>query len=373
MILELVALVFAALPAAMTVVNLAALRTPGLGAESSAVSVLIPARDEADNIESCIRAALRSVDIDSEVIVLDDGSTDGTGDIVRAMAARDPRVTCALAPPLPQGWAGKQHACHVLATLATKPNLIFVDADVRLELEGSRRLVQALDTNDLVSGVPRQRIDTLPEQLFVPMINTLILGYLPVPLMRRRRDVGLAAGCGQLIAVRAASYRRSGGHEAIRSSLHDGLKLPRLFRAAGMSTDLVDGTSLACCHMYPGGKGLIAGLLKNATEGMARPVALPIWTVLLVGGHVVPWVLLVTDAVAHNYPAALVAAFACSLTAAARILQGRRCQEPARAMLMHPIAVASLVALQWIALVRSALRRPSTWRGRSYGVGGVPL
>lgn len=371
MILELVALALAALPAAMTVINLSALRRPGQGASPCSVSVLIPARDEAENIEGCLRAALRDVDIDFEIIVLDDGSTDGTGDIVRAIAAHDKRVTYAVAPPLPQGWAGKQHACHVLATLASKPNLIFVDADVRLAPDGARRLVQALDANDLVSGVPQQKIVTVLEQLFVPMINTLILGYLPVPLMRRRRDIGLGAGCGQMIAVRAASYRRAGGHAAIRMSLHDGLKLPRLFRAADLKTDLVDGTSLASCEMYPGGKGLISGLLKNATEGMAQPIALPVWTVLLIGGHVAPWFLLVAALVAGDTAAALVSAFACALTMTARLLQGRRCREPVRAILLHPFGVASLVVLQWTALARSALRLPSTWRGRSYGVGGV--
>ena len=182
----------------MTEVNLAALRTPGRGVGPYAISVSIPARDETANIETCVGAALRSVDVDLEVIVLDDGSTDGAADLVRAMATRDARVQCVLAPPLPRGWAGKQHACHGLAGLATKPNLIFVDTDVHLDPEGARRLGQALDHSDLVSGVPQQRMDTLLEQVFVPMINTLILGYLPVQLMRRRRDVGHGAGCGQL-------------------------------------------------------------------------------------------------------------------------------------------------------------------------------
>ena len=261
MIAEAAALALSALPATMTLVNLAVLGAPPPSTAAPGVSVLIPARDEEANIEACLGAALTSRHVDLEVVVLDDGSTDRTAAIVRAVAARDRRVRVETAPPLPPGWNGKQHACQVLSTLATKDALVFIDADVRLEPDGVGRLVQGLGLGhgqaDLVSGVPRQVVLTLPERLLVPMINTLIFGYLPVPLMRRRPDVGLGAGCGQLMAVDAGAYRRSGGHAAIRTSLHDGLKLPRLFRAAGLRTNLVDGTDLARCRMYADASSLL--------------------------------------------------------------------------------------------------------------------
>ncbi len=369
MIAEAVALALSALPAAMTVLNLSVLAAPPIGEGRVGASVLIPARDEEANIAACLTAALASRRVDLEVIVLDDASTDGTAAIVRAFACCDARLRYEAAPSLPSGWNGKQHACQVLSTLAVKPILVFIDADVRLEPDGVARLAHALGHADLVSGVPRQIMETVPERLLIPMINSLILGYLPVGLMRRRGDVGLGAGCGQLMAATASAYRRSGGHAAIRTSLHDGLKLPRLFRAAGLRTDLVDGTALAWCRMYADAASLVEGLLKNATEGMARPVALPVWTVLLVGGHVLPWPLLVAAAIRADWSSLPVAALACGLSIGARVLQARRCREAPSSVALHPLGMASLIAVQWVALVRQARRRPKTWRGRTYRSG----
>jgi cellulose synthase/poly-beta-1,6-N-acetylglucosamine synthase-like glycosyltransferase len=123
----------AIIPAVTAVWNLLLYRPPPRRGVKAAVSVLIPARNEADKIAAAVNAVLANGTsgggIDLEVVVLDDHSTDGTTDIVRAIA--DPRVRVEQAPPLPPGWSGKQHACWHLAHLARHPLLVFVDADVR--------------------------------------------------------------------------------------------------------------------------------------------------------------------------------------------------------------------------------------------------
>lgn len=356
----------ALLPFVMTVANRRILVTPPLPATPPSVAILIPARDEEAGIGRCVAAALASTGADIEVVVLDDHSTDATAAIVARLAQRDPRLRLVPAPPLPPGWNGKQHACHVLSTLTDRPNLLFVDADVTLEPEAAARLAPP-DGVDLQSGVPRQRMLTAAERIIVPMINVLILGYLPVALMRRDGRESLAAGCGQMMMVRAAAYRSVGGHGAIRTSLHDGLKLPRAFRARGFRTDLVEGSRLATCRMYDGAGPLWSGFLKNATEGMATPVALPVWTVLLFGGHVLPWLLLLAALAGPMSVTALVLIVgACALPLAARAIQSRVTGESVADIAWHPIGVLGTLAIQWTALARRALRRPTMWRGRAY-------
>ena len=89
--------------------------------------------------------------------------------------------------------------------------------------------------------------------------------------MRRSRHPAYGAGCGQLFLARREAYETAGGHAAIRATLHDGVKLPRAFRAAGLRTDLFDATDVASCRMYRNAGEVWRGLAKNATEGLAAP------------------------------------------------------------------------------------------------------
>lgn len=131
-ILAAILLALAALPTVMTMVNLAALRVPAPAPAGTRVAILIPARDEEAGIAACVESALASTGVALEVIVLDDHSSDATAAIVARLAEADPRLKLAAAPPLPAGWSGKQHACHVLAGLTDAQHLVFLDADVRL-------------------------------------------------------------------------------------------------------------------------------------------------------------------------------------------------------------------------------------------------
>ncbi len=348
-------IVLTLLPALNGLINLRLLRTPPLAGGHPKIAILIPARNEAEGIRACVEAALASTGVDIEIIVLDDHSEDATAAIVTALA--DPRVRLASAPDLPAGWKGKPHACHVLSTLTDRPYLFFVDADVRLDPTAASRLVPRNGV-ELVSAVPRQIVPTLIEASVVPMINGLIYGYLPVGLMRWSLNPGFAAACGQMLMVRADAYRQVGGHAAVATFMHDGMQLAHRFRRHGFRTDLVAGADLAQCRMYDSAAALFAGFAKNATEGMARPVALPIWTILLLGGQIMPFVVAVWGG------RGLLAALA--LLVIARIGQACACREPWRAVALHPVGVLLTLWIQWQALIRYRRGGQVEWRGRSY-------
>lgn len=368
-----VSLFLALLPLGLGALNLLLYRRPkAVPPPGSAVSILIPARNEEATIAASVEAALASRGVEVEVVVLDDHSTDRTAEIVRAIAARDPRVRLESAPPLPPGWSGKQHACQALAKLARHPVLLFQDADVRLAPDAARLTCGALlsGRHGLVSGFPRQETGTLAEALVIPLIHVLLLGYLPMLGMRRSGDPRFGAACGQLIAVRREAYRKAGGHAAISASLHDGVTLPRAFRRAGQGTDLFDATGLASCRMYRGWREVWSGFTKNATEGMATPAALPVWTVLLFGGHVLPWILLGWAALDPLPDEAVVMA---GMAAAAgllfRLLLMVRFRQSVVGALLHPVGILIMLAIQWAALLRARHGRPSEWRGRAYPTG----
>lgn len=369
LVLAWIALLLAALPAAMIAKNLRAYRpAPDAKGTAEGVSILIPARDEEAAIGEAVRCALASGGDELEVVVLDDHSSDRTAEIVGQLAAKDPRVRLELAPPLSPGWNGKQHACAVLATRARRDVFVFVDADVRLAPKAADRIATFLKQSGagLVSGVPREETGTLLEKLVIPLIHVTLLGYLPMGRMRASTDSAYGAGCGQLFAARRDAYETSTGHAALRDSRHDGVKLPRAFRRAGFSTDLFDATDLAACRMYRSAGETWRGFAKNATEGMATWSGLVPWTVLLLGGHVLPVVLLVAG-LAGKIPhgAIVVAALATAMSYAGRAACAVRFRSSVLGVIFHPVGVFILVAIQWWARGRAVVGLETAWKGRA--------
>ena len=354
--IALILTVLAVGPVLLGLWNMWLYRTPAPAAGTPSVSVLIPARNEEANIAGACAAVLASTGVTVELIVLDDGSTDRTAAILAGIA--DPRLRVAEGGVLPPGWSGKQHACQVLSGLAQYDLMVWVDADVRLAPDALSRMVGYMERTPvgLASGFPRQVTITWAEQLLLPLIHFLLLGFLPLALSRVRQDVGLGAGCGQLFIARRAAYDRAGGHAAIRASLHDGLMLPRAFRRAGEMTGLFDASRFAACRMYTNAADVWEGLCKNATEGMATRTALPVWTVILAGGQVLPWFFL-------PEPWAILAVWA---TVAFRLVLAWRFQAPWLSAVLHPVGVLGVLAVQWTALARAWRGRPSVWRGRAY-------
>lgn len=365
--------ILAAIPAVLVLLNLLFYRRPRtVAGKPVPISVLIPARDEEASIGPCVRAVLASREVELEVVVMDDGSRDRTAEVVAEIAAEaresnGVRVRLLSAPAPTAGWCGKQHACHVLAQAARHQVLVFLDADVRLEPDGLARLLGCLESRqvDLVSGIPRQETGTWLEHQVVPLIHFVLLGFLPMAGMRWTRLPAFAAGCGQLFMVRREAYRASGGHAAIRASRHDGLQLPRAFRAAGRRTDLCDVTDLATCRMYRGAREVWNGFAKNADEGMASVAAIGPWSVLLLGGQVVPPLLLGLCVLAGTSgPPLPLALLATSLAWGTRALLAWRFRQSWSGVLFHPVGVAVVVAIQWYALWSKLQGRQIAWKGR---------
>lgn len=365
------AVVLAALPAGLTIANLRVFRHTPPSGPSRPVSVLVPARNEAAAIGRLMETVLASRDVDLELVILDDDSTDGTGEIVRRRAEADPRIRLVPGGPLPAGWCGKQHACAALAREARHDTWVFMDVDVSLTPDAIARVVAFLDAShgDLVSGFPRQRTGSFLEWLLLPLIHFVLLGFLPIGRSRSDGSPGLAAGCGQLFATRRDAYARSGGHAAIRASLHDGIKLPRAYRRAGLKTDIFDATDIASCRMYERSIDVWRGLAKNATEGIGSPATIVPFTVLLAGGQILPFVLLAQGLVTrwHDWPQWSIAAtiIAAGLALLPRLLAVGRFGQSLSSALAHPLGVAVFLAIQWWALARRTLGLPTSWRGRS--------
>jgi glycosyl transferase family 21 len=177
----------------------------------------------------------------------------------------------------------------VLSRFASHPVLIFLDADVRLKSGAIARMTAFLEQSGaaLASGVPEQVAHTFSERLLVPLIHFVLLGFLPDSTDANRPSASPGRRCLSLLRH---AYVASGGHRAIRDSLHDGLKLPRVFRSAGFRTDLFDATDIASCRMFSTGAEVWRGLARKAGEGLGSPRLIGVASLLLAGGQILPLV-----------------------------------------------------------------------------------
>lgn len=378
----LVILACALLPALLFAVNVLLFRRPGRQwnkRELPPVSVLIPARDEEESIKAAIDAVLASRGVNFELIVLDDGSVDRTAEIVREIAEEDDRVRLEVAPELPERWNGKQHACWVLASMARHDVLCYLDADVRVGPEAIYRMVSEIshierpDRDEpemaLVSGFPRQQTVTFFENLLLPLIHFVLLGFLPLPGERWTGWSAFAAGCGQFMMVRRRPYFACGGHSSISKTMHDGLLLPKLFRRNGFKTGVFDLSRDADCRMYRDAGDVWRGLTKNATEGMATILRLPVFSVLLLVGQVLPIPMMIFSGILGYIVPFRISLLALLICYGVRCFSTWRYQQNWRGVIWHPLGVLVLLALEWLALLRKMFWIRSTWKQRDYRVG----
>jgi chlorobactene glucosyltransferase len=239
-------------------------------ADAPLVSVIVPARDEAHNIERCVRSVLAARYPALEVVVVDDHSADGTGDIARRVAAEDPRLRVVDNPALPDGWMGKQWACATGATHARGGVLLFADADTTHAPDLVPRAVNAMRARgaDMLSVIGRQELGSFWERVVQPQVFAVIAGrFGSTERVNRSRRASDKIANGQCILVSREAYDAVGGHASVRDWVAEDLKLAQRFFSAGRRVTLVLGTEQLATRMYTSLGELVAGWRKNMFAG----------------------------------------------------------------------------------------------------------
>jgi hypothetical protein len=346
---------------AHSVANLRALREPAIepATVTERVSVLLPVRDEAGQIAECLSRVLDQIAVPGlEILVLDDGSSDGTADAARAAAGGDPRVRVLTGEPLPDGWLGKPHACAQLAAAATGSVLVFIDADVRLAPQAVAAAVNLLRGSglDLVSPYPRQVAETAGERLIQPLLQWSWLTLVPLRAAERSPRGSLAVANGQFLVADTAAYRRAGGHAAVRDQVLDDIALLRAVKGTGGSGGVVDGTHVAVCRMYRDWPSLRDGYTKSLWAAFRHPAG-------AVGAGSGLAVLYVVPPLAGLAGSPIGLAGYGAAVAGRYLVAERTGGRSVPDALFHP---ASVVAALWLLAASWQGRRKSrlTWKGR---------
>ena len=229
------------------------------------VSILVPARNEEQNIAGCVQSLLGQDYPSFEVLVLDDQSEDGTGSILAQIASSQPGLKVLTGEQPPQGQLGKNWACSQLARQAQGDLLFFTDADTVHQPGTLTAIVSALvgEQADLLTGFPRQEVQTWGERLLVPFFSWALLSFNPLVLAYKLQLPGLAVAVGQMMLFRREAYQAIGGHARVSASIVDDLTLARQIQAAGMRWRVSYAADLISCRMYRKNREAIDGFSKN--------------------------------------------------------------------------------------------------------------
>jgi chlorobactene glucosyltransferase len=347
--------------------------------EGPLVSVVIPARNEAETIEAVVRSILTSSYGAFELLVVDDRSTDHTASIVEQLAAADPRVQLVGGEPLPHGWYGKPWACAQGARAGAGGLLLFTDADTRHEPELLGRAVAALgrERADLVTVAPHQRCVTFWERLVMPQIWLLLgLRYHPREVNRAHRERDVIAN-GQFILTTREAYDAVGTHAAVRHEVAEDLALAQAYLRQGRRIHFAFAERLMETRMYQGLSQLVEGWSKNIYLGgrrsfpqePARRALVPAMLLAAMGFWLLPPLVLLAGALGADVGAlaesALIAA-GLSILFWGLISYGMKI--PLAYGLLYPLGALMAIYI----VLRSTWRgkRRVEWRGRVYGTAG---
>jgi glycosyltransferase involved in cell wall biosynthesis len=240
------------------------------------VSILIPARNEEENIYRCLKGVSEQDYTNIEILVGDDHSTDNTTSIIDEFCAVSENIKKIDIPDLPDGWKGKNFAAHCLADSSRGEILLFIDADVMLNKNAVSSAVSYMDSYkaDILSVFPGQIMKTFGEKLVVPLLNFFLLSLLPLLQVYKSEKVSFSAGIGQFIMFRRKAYHIIGGHASHKNLIAEDMEMIRSAKKYRMKVISMLDQGLAACRMYKSLPEAVDGFTKNFFKGSSLPAPL---------------------------------------------------------------------------------------------------
>jgi cellulose synthase/poly-beta-1,6-N-acetylglucosamine synthase-like glycosyltransferase len=219
---------------------------------ASSVAILVPARNESRKIESTLQSLLSQTHSDFDISVIDDRSTDTTGEIINRLAAENEKLHALHIVNLRDGWLGKPHALALAARDVTADWLLFVDSDVTCEPEAlAKALALAEERNyDALSIMTRLECHNFWEKLLLPLCAASVATICTVSQTNVDSRRKIAFANGQFFLIRRSVYEAVGAHEAVKSSIVEDVALMRRIKSRGYKVRLFSGQDLASTRMH---------------------------------------------------------------------------------------------------------------------------
>ena len=334
------------------------------------ISVLVPARNEEENIGDCVKSLLNQDYPDFEVLVLDDNSTDGTLRILGKLSVENKRLRIFNGEPLPDGWFGKHWACHQLSQHANGEVFLFTDADTRHNPNSLKDGVAGMiaEKADLITAFPREEILSWGERMMVTLFPWFILCFLPLIVAYRTQSPAFSAAIGQFLMISRKAYTKIGGHEAIKREAVDDVALARNIKANGLRWRMSLGHDQLHCRMYHSFREAYRGFTKNLFAGFNYKILTFTFVWLCIGfAFLEPIIVLFLGIIRTNLPfmTLVLAGIGVLVSLVIWGTSHWRFGFPIYLTLFYPISVILLLTIAFSSML-FALTGKAGWKGRYF-------
>ncbi|TRZ39728.1 glycosyltransferase [Niallia circulans] len=329
------------------------------------VSVLVPLRNEAQNVAGLINS-LKSLSYPNvEFLLLDDGSSDQTLCLLQENTSGDSRFKILRGRELPAGWAGKVHACHQLQEKAKGEYFLFIDADVRLKsgVIGKALTLLKKENVKLITGFPSFEVPGIMSKLLIPMMHFVVLFHLPLHLANRSKMSAATAANGVFMFFERNAYQEIGGHRTVRTSIVEDVHLARQMKLSGYKVCLANISTDVSCRMYERNSEVWEGFIKNIFTGLGRSVPLVLLLSVFYGFfYVLPGILMVYGL--WMFQPLFVLPYI--LVVLQRMAVDWKASQRLSLSFFMPISAAILIIIMNASMWRWIRKKPYSWKGRQY-------
>lgn len=321
------------------------------------ISILIPARNEADNILALLRSIYEQDYQNYEVIILDDNSTDNTYGLCEAFFQKHPNFKVIKGKTLPADWLGKNYACYQLAQQATGVYYLFLDADEQVYRGLFNSAIHRMNLRNLslLSLFTNQDMRTIGEKMVVPLMHYILLNLLPLRLVYLVKSAAVAAASGQFMLFNAEDYKKYQWHQLAKNKVVEDVVIMKLVKAAKLNGEALLANGMISCRMYKGYNEAINGFGKNFLAAFSyNIIGFLVYLLLVIGGPAVVIMTLNLNFIAMMIGLVALTRIMISLTAGQNALLN---------LFLHPIQMLSLLLIGFTS-IQKYLTKTTVWKGR---------
>lgn len=335
---------------------------------SDKVSILVPARNEAPNLPLLLTSIDKQAYSNYELLVLNDASTDNTAEIISTYAAANPKCRLITGKTLPDGWLGKNWACHQLASQASGKYVLFIDADVQLQPNFICSALHQIKTRNLalLSVFNDQLMHSWGEKLVVPLMHYILLTLLPLRLVYSTKDHRVAAASGQSMFFDGEAYRKYLFHQEHSKEVAEDIHIMRSVKSKGLKGSALLANGLIRCRMYRSYTESIEGFSKNLLAGFNGSILLCTLVIFLCTAGFLAFIypLPFTETLPQMGKYLFFLSVIIFITGIRVMISVLGNQPVLTNLVLHPLQMASLIILLCTALYKH-FTNTNQWKGRA--------